>query len=44
MNNLYRHAMSQYLPYGRFKWIKNPNETVNRILSKKDNSLRGYFF
>ena len=44
MNNLYGHAMSQYLPYGRFKWIKNTNETVNGILSKKDNSLRGYFF
>ena len=43
MNNLYGHAMSQYLPYGRFEWIKNTNEIVNRILNKKDNSLQGYF-
>ena len=43
MNNLYGHVMSQYLPYGGFKWIKNTNETVNRILNKKINSLDGYF-
>ena len=23
MNNLYGRAMSEYLPYGRFKWLKN---------------------
>ena len=23
MNNLYGWAMSSYLPYGRFKWLKN---------------------
>ena len=34
MNNLYGHAMSQYLPYGGFKWVKITNETVNRILNK----------
>ena len=43
MNNLYGGAMSQYLPYGGFKWVKTTNETVNRILNKKDNSLHGYF-
>ena len=43
MNNLYRGAMSEYLPYGRFKWVKTTNETVNRILNKKENSLHGYF-
>ena len=43
MNNLYRGAMSQYLLYGGFKWVKTTNETVNRILNKKDNSLHGYF-
>ena len=43
MNNLYGHAMSQYLPYGGFKWIKNTNETINRILNQKDDSLHGYF-
>ena len=23
MNNLYGHAMSQYLPYANFKWVEN---------------------
>ena len=23
MNNLYCRAMSNYLPYGKFKWLKN---------------------
>ena len=31
MNNLYGHAMSQYLPYGGFKWVKNTDEIVNKI-------------
>ena len=31
MNNLYGGTMSQYLPYGGFKWVKSINETVNRI-------------
>ena len=43
MNNLYGSAMSQYLPYGGFKWVKINSETVNRILNKSDNSLYGYF-
>ena len=43
MNNLYGHAMSQYLPYGGFKWVKITNQIVNRILNKKNNSLHGYF-
>ena len=43
MNNLYGGAMSEYLPCGRFRWVKTTNETVNRILNKKDNSLHGYF-
>ena len=42
MNNLYGDAMSQYLPHGGIKWIKNTNETVNRILNEKDN-IHGYF-
>ena len=41
MNNLYGHAMSLYLPYGGFKWIKNTSEVVSRILNKKANSLHG---
>ena len=44
MNNLYGSAMSQYLPYGGFKWVKTNNEIVNRVLNKSDNSLHGYFF
>ena len=28
MNNLYGSAMSQYLPYGGFKWVKINSETV----------------
>ena len=34
MNNLYGGAMSQYLLYGGFKWVKTTNETVNRISRK----------
>ena len=44
VNNLYGSAMSQYLPYGGFKWVKINNEIVNRVLNKRDNSLHGYFF
>ena len=44
MNNLYGSAMSQYLPYGGFKWLKINNETVNRILNKSDNSIPWLFF
>ena len=43
MNNLCGGAMSEYLPYGGFKWVKITNETVHRILNKKDNSLHGYY-
>ena len=43
MNNLYGGAMSEYLPYGGFKWVKVNSQTVNRVLNKSDNSLHGYF-
>ena len=43
MNNLYGDAMSQYLPYGGFKWVKNTNQIVNKISNKSDNSLHGFF-
>ena len=26
MNNFYGEAMSEYLPYGKFKWLKNVHE------------------
>ena len=42
-NNLYGHAMSQYLRYRGLKQIENTNETVNRILNKKDNSSQEQF-
>ena len=42
MNNLYGWAMSRYLPYGGFKWLKNVDgfdgnsvsEETNRIFSQ----------
>ena len=43
MNNLYRDATREYLPYGGFKWVKVTKETVNKILNKSDNGLYGYF-
>ena len=43
MNNLYGGAMSEYLPYRGFKFIKNNNEIINEILNKSENSLHGYF-
>ena len=43
MNNLYGGAMSEYLPYGGFKWVKVNNKVVNRILNRSSNSLYGYF-
>ena len=36
MNNLYGWAMSEYLPYGGFKWLKNVDGfDVNSINEKK---------
>ena len=36
MNNLYGWAMSSYLPYGRFKWLKNvDNFNVNAVSEKR---------
>ena len=43
MNNLYGKAMSEYLPYGDFKWLEVNNETINKVLNKSDDSLHGYF-
>ena len=35
MNNFYGWAMSRYLPYGRFKWLKNVKGfDVNSISGK----------
>ena len=35
MNNLYDWAMSGYLPYGRFKWLKNVDNFDVNSVSKK---------
>ena len=42
MNNLYRHAMSQYLPYANFKWIKNINKIEQKLMQIKKDSSTGY--
>ena len=42
VNNMYWGAMSEYLPYGGFKWVKVNNETVKKILNKSGISLHGY--
>ena len=31
MFNLYGHAMSQYLPYGGFKWVKNIDKIKQKL-------------
>ena len=43
MNNLYGKAMSEYLPYGGFKWVKVNNKVINRILNGSADSSYGYF-
>ena len=35
MNNLYGWAMSSYLPYGGFKWLKNVNKSDVNSISEK---------
>ena len=35
MNNLYGWAMSGYLPYGRFKWLKNVDNFDVSSISEK---------
>ena len=42
MNNLYRHAKSQYLPYANFKWVKNIDKIEQKLMNKKSNSSTGY--
>ena len=40
MNNLYSWAMSEYIPYGGFKWLKNVDEFD--VMSINEKSLIGY--
>ena len=42
MNNLHGHAMSQYLPYAVFKWVKNIDKIEQKIMKIKSNSSTGY--
>ena len=42
MNNLYGWAMSEYLSYGRFEWLKNIDEFDMMSVSEK--SEIGYYF
>ena len=42
MNNLYGYAMSQYLPYANFKWIKNIDKTEQKFMKIKKDSWTGY--
>ena len=41
MNNLYGWAMSEYLPYEEFKWLKNADEFL--VMSINEKSLIEYF-
>ena len=41
MNNFYGCAMSEYLPYGGFKWLKNVDEFD--VMSVSEKSPIGYF-
>ena len=43
-NNLYGWAMSQYLPYGGFKWVNSENFTTEDILQLKSDIEEGYIF
>ena len=42
MNNLYSHAMSQYLPYADFIWVKNIDKIEQKLMNIKSNSSTGY--
>ena len=42
MNSLYGDAMSQYLPYADFKWVKDIKKTEQKIMQIKKDSSTGY--
>ena len=42
INNLYGFAMSQYLPYANFKWVKNIDKIKQKLMNAKSNSSTGY--
>ena len=41
MNNLYGHAMSKYLPYANFKWVKNIDKIEQKLMQIKKDSSTG---
>ena len=42
MNNLYERAISQYLPYANFKWVRNVDKIERKLMNIKSNSSTGY--
>ena len=42
MNNLYGHAMNQYLPYANFELVKNIDKIKQKLMNIKSNSSTGY--
>ena len=34
INNFYGHAMSQYLPYGNFKWVENVDKIEQKLMQR----------
>ena len=42
MNNLYGDAMSKYLPYANFKWVKDVNKIGQKLMNTKSNISTGY--
>ena len=42
MNNLYGDAMSPYLPYADFKWVKNINKIEQKLMNIKSSSSTEY--
>ena len=42
LNNLYGCAMSQCLPIGYFKWVKDINKIEEKLMKIKSNSSTGY--
>ena len=42
MNNLYGHAVSQYLPCADFKRVKNVDKIKQKLMNIKSNSSTGY--
>ena len=42
MNNLCEHAMSEYLPYANFKWVKNIDKIKQKLMNIKSISSTGY--